>query len=234
MEALEGRNKLNAAVEQILERDEEFAERMRNVDDTIWVAETRSVRFYDNDSTIELAAQPTMTALGSGRRPVSQDWRASRTFTDRREFEAILEQSRVYSRSASNESEDISMSSSAVRSHAWSILSLNDISIIAVFRLPVTLNDINGLGAGLTFASLLQELTEEPVIGEAEDTATQTAKFSSTRLVPPVLSVQPALPVPPVQARLEALVEAGTETGTPLRPLAETASSKTETALVFK
>ena len=36
------------------------------------------------------------------------------------------------------------------------MLSLNDISIIAVFRLPITLDNIDSFGPGLTFASLLQ------------------------------------------------------------------------------
>jgi hypothetical protein len=227
MEALEGRDKLNAAVEQILQRDEEFAERLRDVDDTIWVAETRSVRFYDNESTVELPSQPTMTAPGPGRRPVSQDRRSSLSFTGRREFEAILEQSRVYSRSASNESEDLSMASSAVRSHAWSMLSLNDISIIAIFRLPVTLDDIDSLGPGLTFASVFQEHAEEPVLGGAASTATQTANFNHKRSV---LSVQPALPVPPDQIGLALSVE----TCRPLRPPPESASSKTQTVPSFK
>jgi hypothetical protein len=62
----------------------------------------------------------------------------------------------VYWRTQSNPS-DISLASSAVRSHAWSLLSLNDISVISVFRLPVTADEINAFGPGLTLASLLTE-----------------------------------------------------------------------------
>src|SRR4051812_36680534 len=61
MEALEGRDRLNAAVEQILQRDEEFAARVQNLDD-MQVAEDRSVRFYDNESTVESRRLSTMTA----------------------------------------------------------------------------------------------------------------------------------------------------------------------------
>jgi hypothetical protein len=60
------------------------------------------------------------------------------------------------------------MTSSAVQSHAWSILSLNDISIIEVFRLPVTLDDISSLGPDLTFASLFQGPTMEQDMSSSE------------------------------------------------------------------
>jgi len=74
-----------------------------------------------------------------------------------REFEVALEQTRVYARVQSHES-DISFTSSAVRTHAWSILSglsLNDISVVSVLALPITLEEINNIGAHLTFARLI-------------------------------------------------------------------------------
>ncbi len=167
MEALESRERLNKAVEQILQRDEEFAARIQSQAD-IPILEDRSVRFYDNESVvtsrrlskmtidtpdpISNSAQLATPSSGSGSEtslPSSEGSLASR-----REFEAILEESRVYSRAQSQDS-DISFTSSAIRSHAWSVLSLNDISIVAVFRLPITLNDINAFGPGLTFATLL-------------------------------------------------------------------------------
>jgi hypothetical protein len=42
-----------------------------------------------------------------------------------------------------------------VLSHAWSHISLNNVSIISVFRLPITLADIEAFGPSLTFSSLL-------------------------------------------------------------------------------
>jgi len=169
IEAMESREKLCAAVEQILQRDEEFAARVRELGD-IHAMDDRSVRFYDNDSVIDnrrlSTVTTTTTAYGYLGTSVSTNSALSSTASESpsalqpfpptsREFETVLEGSRVYSRAQSSDS-DISFTSSAVRSHAWSHLSLNDISIIAVFRLPVTLDDINKFGPDLTFASLLQ------------------------------------------------------------------------------
>ncbi|KAK0633322.1 hypothetical protein B0T14DRAFT_62719 [Immersiella caudata] len=65
----------------------------------------------------------------------------------------------VYRRVRSNECMyDLSISSYTFRAGAWSILSglsLSDISIISIFRLSVTLDDINRIGPSLTSSSLL-------------------------------------------------------------------------------
>ena len=128
------------------------------------------MRFHDNDSvgtSRRLSRMPIDTpdpvsnsALLTTPTPLFVSEKSSTSLegslASRREFEAILEESRVYSRAQSHDS-DISFTSSAVRSHAWSMLSLNDISIIAVFRLPITLDDINAFGPGLTFATLLNK-----------------------------------------------------------------------------
>ncbi|KAK3318869.1 ras family-domain-containing protein [Apodospora peruviana] len=161
MEALTGRDRLNAAVEQILQRDEEFAARVRNLDE-MQVAENQSVRFYDNDSVADPRRLSVMTApvsegpLGSGLPANATPSLASdMSSLTSREFEMVLEQSRVYSRTVGNGS-DMSLSSSTVRSHAWTMLSLNDISIVSVFRLPITLDDITNFGIDLTFTALIQ------------------------------------------------------------------------------
>ena len=125
------------------------------------------MRFHDNDSvgtSRRLSRMPIDTpdpvsnsALLTTPTPLSVSETSSQgSLASRGEFETILEESRVYSRAQSHDS-DISFTSSAVRSHAWSMLSLNDISIIAVFRLPITLDDINAFGPGLTFATLLNK-----------------------------------------------------------------------------
>ena len=166
MEALESRERLNKAVEQILQRDEEFAVYIRSQAD-IPTMEGRSVRFHDNDSVVTSRRLPGMligtpdpvsnSALLTTATPLSGSETSSQgSLASRGEFETILEESRVYSRAQSHDS-DISFTSSAVRSRAWSMLSLNDISIIAVFRLPITLDDINAFGPGLTFATLLHK-----------------------------------------------------------------------------
>jgi hypothetical protein len=48
------------------------------------------------------------------------------------------------------------------------MLSLNDTSIIAVFRLPMTLDDINAFGPGLTFATLLNKAVVPDVLNSQQ------------------------------------------------------------------
>lgn len=74
-----------------------------------------------------------------------------------RDFENILNETRVYKRVQSNQC-DVSFTTSIVRTHAWSMLSdlsLSDISAISIIALPVSLEEINNIGANLTFANML-------------------------------------------------------------------------------
>jgi carbohydrate-binding DOMON domain-containing protein len=61
VEALESRERLASAVEQILQRDEEFATRVQNLDGTS-TADDTSQRFYDNESTVTSPGLSTTTA----------------------------------------------------------------------------------------------------------------------------------------------------------------------------
>jgi hypothetical protein len=61
----------------------------------------------------------------------------------RRAFEDDLEASRVYTRAALYDFCDRSFVSSAIRTSAWSILSLSDISVISVLALPLFQGDIS-------------------------------------------------------------------------------------------
>jgi hypothetical protein len=61
----------------------------------------------------------------------------------RRAFEDDLEASRVYTRAALYDFCDRSFVSSAIRTNAWSILSLSDISVISVLALPLFQGDIS-------------------------------------------------------------------------------------------
>ncbi|KAM0418931.1 hypothetical protein ACHAPT_012089 [Fusarium lateritium] len=150
MEAIQGRDKLNAAVDLILQRDQDFAARLQRLEDP-FEGQDPSIRFFDNDSV--RSASHTISMASNSTPPSSSS--SEPGSLARREFEDILEKSRVYSRSEPNDS-DMSFTSSTVLSHAWSMLSLNDISIIAVFRLPITLDDIDSFGPGITFNTLLR------------------------------------------------------------------------------
>lgn len=197
MEALASRDKLNAAVEQILQRDEEFAERMRQIDGEMDLMITdRSVRFHDSES-IAVSHRLSMAAGPSRNRDsvVSlRGWQPT-TLENRREFEAILEQSRVYTRTSSNEVDGASLASSNVRSHAWSMLSLNDISIIAVFRLPVTLDDIVSFGPNLTLGGFFGENFQQ-----SNTTETTAETQTDIKNDMPTSSNNEGVPRPPIQS----------------------------------
>ncbi|KAF5011586.1 hypothetical protein FDECE_2307 [Fusarium decemcellulare] len=181
LEALQGRDRLNAAVDLILQRDQDFAARLQRLEDP-FEGQPRSIRFFDNESVLSVP-HTNSTSIASNSLPSSSSSSEPGSLA-RREFEEILENSRVYSRSESNES-DMSLTSSTVLSHAWSMLSLNDISIVAVFRLPITLDDIESFGAGLTFGMLLRN----PIV-----TAIPAQTTSTTSLAGPSTQQQVTAP----------------------------------------
>ncbi|KAK4444564.1 P-loop containing nucleoside triphosphate hydrolase protein [Podospora aff. communis PSN243] len=204
LEAIESRDKLCNAVELILQRDEEFAARMRQID--LHSVDDRSVRFYE-DSVLDSRRVSVYTTLAGMSRGSTSGPSAQQLTSRLREFETVLETSRVYARTQSNDS-DISVTSSAVRSHAWSHLSLNNISVISVFRLPVTLDDIAKFGPGLTFSSMLecqQDSDAIPSIAEPqlsnENKQSYTAGSSETgawlpQSLPSSSSTRPGQPNP--------------------------------------
>ncbi|KAK3305598.1 ras family-domain-containing protein [Chaetomium strumarium] len=163
VEAMRSRERLIIVIERILERDPEFAAHIRGLENSSTV-EDRSVRFDDNDSiatsTIrpvkpfpasDLRMLPRPSVLGELEIPSESKVSVETRF----EFEAALWKSRPYLGMESNEL-DGSVTDLTLRSHAWSSLSLNDISVISVFRLPITLDDINPIAPDLTFATLLR------------------------------------------------------------------------------
>lgn len=132
---------------------------------------------------------PTSQAPSSG--PETSLSESCASSVSRRDFEITLEESRVYTRTEFNDS-DMSFTSSAIRSHAWSMLSLNDISIVAVFRLPITLADIECFGPGLTFAALLK--------GEAPQVATSQQEVTVLLIGPNSQQDTTSLTPPPTEA----------------------------------
>lgn len=81
-----------------------------------------------------------------------------------RDFEVTLEQTHVYRRIRSDKA-DVSFTTSVIRTQAWSMLSelsLNDISIVSVIALPITLDDINSIAPQLTFANVISGIGGPP------------------------------------------------------------------------
>lgn len=155
---------MQTTIERILEQNTRLSAKIEHLE-TLLDEEPRSVRFFDTESTWDTqsllvtctSTNERLDSVNSNPKAVAGTASSDRNFPDLREFEFDLHRSRVYSRAASEDC-DMSFSSSTIRSNAWSVLSrisLNDISIIAVYRLPVTLDDINRIGRDLTFAMLI-------------------------------------------------------------------------------
>ncbi|KAK0755061.1 ras family-domain-containing protein [Schizothecium vesticola] len=146
---------------------------MRHIDDMDLKEGGRSVRFHDDESMAKGLLRDRDSVLGV------QAQQPTMALEMSREFEAVLEQSWVYARTSSNEIDAASFASSDVRSYAWSMLSMNDISIVAVFRLPVTLDDVNCFGSGLTLGGFFGENLQRLDAPDTAETATSSDSSAS-------------------------------------------------------
>ena len=179
--------KLQSTVDRISEQNQELARRMRHME-TLYTHPNQSTV---SASTFRPASRSSTRLLMGGRsitpsiittsseslpvRSTTATTSSDPTWTlEPREFELALESSWVYSRNASNELDRMSLRSSIARSSVWSILtgkSLGDISVLSVYRLPITLRDITQLGQGLTFERIFlhqQSISYGPIIHELE------------------------------------------------------------------
>ncbi|RSL42666.1 hypothetical protein CEP54_015397 [Fusarium duplospermum] len=171
LEARTSHSTLLSKVDEVLQQNETLAHRLQRLEGNL-MSDSRSVKFFDDASSIIskrlsfLSVRSLDSASSSPTTPTSLESqkRQSITITSpsivaRNDFELALERSRVYNRTQLNES-DISFTSSTAPTNAWSMLSglsLNDISIVSAFRLPITLDDIDLLAPGSTFSMLLTE-----------------------------------------------------------------------------
>jgi len=128
--------------------------------------ENASVRFFDDGESVFRRQEPPAEIPGSssnaGALASSEDPGSPRDTVSPREFEITLGQTRVYARVQSNEC-DMSFTSSAMQTNAWSMLSglsLNDISIISVLALPISLEEVESFGSQVTFARIISGAQE--------------------------------------------------------------------------
>lgn len=152
MDAEHNRQVLNNLVCERLAKDRDMERRLEQVEQHLRLQSTAS--FMDNASIRSDATTgsdnltirpPGPTSSISG--PVSTASRDAVVCNDLplREFEALLNTSRVYRRNENRE-ENMSFRSSVIRLSAWSALSdmsLANISIIAVMSLPVQLQELS-------------------------------------------------------------------------------------------
>jgi hypothetical protein len=93
----------------------------------------------------------------------------------------------VYARVQSNNC-DMSFTSSAIRTTAWSMLSglsLNDISIISVLALPISLEEVESIGRQLTFARIISG-AQEPGSPNGQDSQLPSSSVLREVLLPPI------------------------------------------------
>ncbi|KAF5665698.1 cell division control 42 [Fusarium heterosporum] len=168
-------------MDAVIKQNEVLAQRLEKLEGGTG-SDMQSVKFSDDSSSImsrrlsslslkrsSVSSLKSLTSLALKRQSITI---SSPSIVPKSGFEEELEQSRVYSRTQLNES-DMSFTSSSAPSNAWSMLSgisLNDISVISAFRLPLTAKDIELLAPGSTFSVLLAEQmsTSEPVVASVE------------------------------------------------------------------
>ena len=150
LEAKNCQETLHNLFQQILESNLDISRRLRSLEE---MNESQSVltRCFSNGKNNEIANSDddgdTATTT-ENTQAISDIFNphntVSREATFRFSFEDDLETSRVYSRIQIYK-EDVSFTSSAIRTQAWSIfsgLSLAEISIISAIALPLSLDDI--------------------------------------------------------------------------------------------
>ncbi|CAH0000061.1 unnamed protein product, partial [Clonostachys byssicola] len=168
--ARECQNRLLLKVDEILKQNEALVERLQPRPGTFNVG-VPSVKFLDGSASfmserrvsIQSVRSLAGSALSTARR---QSIIAISRFSIASHFETALAKSRVYTRAVSEE--DMSFTASTAPTNAWSMLSglsLNDISVVSAFRLPLNLDDIDTFAPGSTFSTLLtQELATHEVV----------------------------------------------------------------------
>ncbi|KAK1834666.1 hypothetical protein QBC39DRAFT_7482 [Podospora conica] len=170
--ALRDRVKLQSTIDRMSGQNQDLARRVRRME-TLYTPSDRSTIFTERESRFRPASRSSThstitTSSELTARPASsgnQSW----TF-EPREFEADLESSWVYARVApTTELDRTSLRSTIARSIArsdrWSILkgkSLSEISVLSVYRLPITVHDIAQLGPNLTFERILLNQQSRP------------------------------------------------------------------------
>ncbi|KAF3811892.1 hypothetical protein GCG54_00003641 [Colletotrichum gloeosporioides] len=159
-EALRCYDEMLVKMEQVLEQNRTLGQHLRLMEDR-GPLDVRSVKFMDDAMSIMSSRRSlrSMTSLPFSRARPSSSMSSRQVDFARWDFEIALQRSRVYSRSHSNQC-DVSYTTSTAPTNAWSMLSglsLNDISVVSAFRLPITLNDIHLVAPGSTFSAMFMD-----------------------------------------------------------------------------
>jgi hypothetical protein len=147
LEAEQSRELLQDLVQQLLESNHDISRRLQNLENT-YDSESILTTCFRNGNNVEVAESGGEGAGVIPDQPISLEPNDSSSgllsvgfhFS----FEIDLDTSRVYRRTQPYKS-DVSFTSSAVRTHAWSVfsgLSLSQVSNISAIALPVYSDDI--------------------------------------------------------------------------------------------
>ncbi|KAF4851774.1 hypothetical protein CGCSCA4_v003242 [Colletotrichum siamense] len=159
-EALRCYDEMLVKMEEVLEQNRTLGKHLRLMEDR-GSLDVRSVKFMDDAMSIMSSRRSlrSMTSLPFSRARPPSSLSSRQVDFARWDFEIALQRSRVYSRSHSNQC-DVSYTTSTAPTNAWSMLSglsLNDISVVSAFRLPITLNDVHLVAPGSTFSAMFME-----------------------------------------------------------------------------
>jgi len=155
LEAAQSRDALQSLVEELMRSNHDISQRLRSIEDNF---ESRSIltTCFRNGTMDELAEGESGThndvrpEASSIERSITGSSLVVQSLTEdtpQNGFQVDLGSSRVYQRTELYES-DVSFTSSAVRTHAWSVfsgLSLSEVSMISAVALPLYLDEISNI-----------------------------------------------------------------------------------------
>jgi len=147
IDALDDRDKLFDVVDTIVQQNQEISQRLHSLETIFGDHFTPDSTSIDDDG-LTIRRQGVSSRLVTDSQILAGEGESSSSFSSfgARKFEIVLSRSPVYTRVDEGNEVDRSCRGSTVMTSELSVLStisLNDISIIAVFRLPITLMGIS-------------------------------------------------------------------------------------------
>lgn len=203
-------------LEDVLEQNKPLAKRFQIMESQDHL-DVRSVKFMDAELPT-MSGQYSLHSIGSS---ASQtDRTPSSTVLSQSnfvgwDFEVALQKSRVYSRSTSNQC-DVSYTTSTAPTNAWTMLSglsLNDISIVSAFRLPIALKDVHLVAPGSTLSATFKA---QPLHILSEGNSMSFSMSKSSVSLPTM--------APKRQTKYQSLMSRSSKMGHVMNPIAETVS----------
>lgn len=157
-------------MDDVIAQNQALAHRLQDLEDKFDLR-TPSIKVLDDRASTIITRRFSKQSLSSVASSTLDSARrhsaavASRfSVVSRSDFEFALEKSRVYTRTQARLS-DISFTSSTAPTNTWSMLSglsLNDISIVSAFRLPLTAEDIQRFAPGSTLSAVTNNQPASP------------------------------------------------------------------------